>query len=201
MAKRSVSLLLTASLGAASIGCATPPQSAIDAARRALSAARAAEAQSDALESLTAAEDAVAQLEAELLSQEQKSLISRSYAKTRRLAHAAQAAANKAALDAAAGTRRTELDATTAIESTREAVGQVRGAVPRLPKTKAGEAARVSIDADLADAETSVGEAETALVGGKPLEARTRAQGGAVAVARARVALDQALKPPATPAR
>lgn len=82
-------------------GCASPPSADVDAARAALDKATSDRADQYAAESLKAAQDARAALDAELKAQEGK--VFKSYGRTRELAVAARAAADKAAADAVAG--------------------------------------------------------------------------------------------------
>jgi TonB family protein len=82
-------------------GCASPPNADVDAAKAALDKATTAGADQYAAESLKAAQDARAALDAELKVQEGKML--KSYDKTKELAIAAKAAGDKAAADAVAG--------------------------------------------------------------------------------------------------
>jgi TonB family protein len=82
-------------------GCASPPNADVDAAQAALDRAAADRAGQYAAESLKAAQDARAALDAELKTQEGKWF--KSYDKTKELAVAAKAAGDKAAADAVAG--------------------------------------------------------------------------------------------------
>jgi TonB family protein len=82
-------------------GCASPPSADVDAAKAAVDKAAAGQAGQYAANSLTAAQDAEAALDAELKVQQDKWL--KSYDKTRELAVAAKAAGDKAAADAVAG--------------------------------------------------------------------------------------------------
>jgi TonB family protein len=82
-------------------GCASPPNADVDAAKAALDRAVTDRAGQYAAESLKAAQDARAALDAELKAQEGKWV--KSYDKTRELAVAAKAAGDKAAADAVAG--------------------------------------------------------------------------------------------------
>ena len=81
-------------------GCASPPNADVDAAKAALDRAAADRAGQYAAESLKAAQDARAALDAELKAQEGKWF--KSYDKTKELAVAAKAAGDKAAADAVA---------------------------------------------------------------------------------------------------
>ena len=82
-------------------GCASPPNADVDAAKAALDRATTDRAGQYAAESLKAAQDARAALDAELKAQEGKWI--KSYDKTKELAVAAKAAGDKAAADAVAG--------------------------------------------------------------------------------------------------
>jgi TonB family protein len=81
-------------------GCGSPPQADVDAAKAALDTAATDRAGQYAAESLKAAQDAQAALDAELKVQEGKWF--KSYDKTKELAAAAKAAGEKAAADAVA---------------------------------------------------------------------------------------------------
>jgi TonB family protein len=82
-------------------GCASPPTADVDAAKAALDKATTDRADQYAAESMKAAQDARAALDAELKTQEAKMV--KSYDKAKELAVAAKAAADKAAADAVAG--------------------------------------------------------------------------------------------------
>jgi protein TonB len=81
-------------------GCASPPSADVDAAKAAIDKAGNDRADQYAAESLRAAQDARAALDAELKAQEGKWI--KSYDKTKELAVAAKAAGDKAAADAVA---------------------------------------------------------------------------------------------------
>ena len=86
--------------------CASPPSADVDAAKAAVDRAATDRAGQYAPESLKAAEDARAALDAELKAQEGKWL--KSYDKAKELAVAAKAAGDKAAADAVAGKEKAE---------------------------------------------------------------------------------------------
>src|SRR5688500_4054248 len=83
------------------LGCADPPETEIAAARAKLESARAAEAGEYAPEALSAAEDSMNQLEAELKVQEEKFALMRRYETSKQLAQSASDAANTAGTKAA----------------------------------------------------------------------------------------------------
>ena len=94
-------LALSVGLAITVTGCASPPNADVDAAKAAVDKATTAGADQYAAESLKAAQDARAALEAELKAQEGKAF--KSYDKTKELAIAAKAAGDKATADAVAG--------------------------------------------------------------------------------------------------
>ena len=87
-------------------GCAAPPAADVDAAKAALDSAATNHAGQYAPESLKAAQDAQAALDAELKAQEGKWF--KSYDKTKELAAAAKAAADKASAEGIAGKERAD---------------------------------------------------------------------------------------------
>src|SRR5580765_85842 len=94
-------LAISLGLAIALTGCASPPSADVDAAKAAVDKATADHADQYAAESLKAAQDARAALDAELKAQEGKLI--KSYDKTKELAAAAKAAGDKASADAVAG--------------------------------------------------------------------------------------------------
>jgi TonB family protein len=87
-------------------GCASPPNADVDAAKAALDRAASERAGQYAPESLKAAQDAQAAVDAELKAQEGKWF--KSYDKTKELAVATKAAGDKAVADAVAGKERAD---------------------------------------------------------------------------------------------
>jgi TonB family protein len=87
-------------------GCAAPPTADVDAAKASVDKAANSGARQYAADSLKSAEDARAALDAELKAQEGRWV--KSYDKTRELAAAAKAAAEKAEADAVAGKEKAE---------------------------------------------------------------------------------------------
>ena len=98
---RCLAITLTLGLAVAIAGCAAPPNADVDAANAAVAKATDARASQYAADSLKAAQDAQAAVDAELKAQEGKWF--KSYDRTRELAGAAKAAGDKAAADAVAG--------------------------------------------------------------------------------------------------
>src|SRR5580765_3408467 len=99
-------LAISLGLAIALTGCASPPTADVDAAKAAVDKATTAGADQYAAESLKAAQDARAALDAELKAQEGKTF--KSYDKTKELAIAAKAAGDKATADAVAGKQKAD---------------------------------------------------------------------------------------------
>jgi TonB family protein len=99
-------LLIACGLAVAAAGCGTPPTSDVDAARASVDKATANGASQYAPESLKAAQDAQAALDAELKAQDGKWF--KSYDKAKDLAATAKTAGDKAATDAAAAKEKSE---------------------------------------------------------------------------------------------
>ena len=99
-------LLIACGLAVAAAGCGAPPTTDVDAARASVDKATAGGASQYAPESLKAAQDAQAALDAELKAQDEKWV--KSYDKTKELAAAAKTAGDKAATDAATAKEKVE---------------------------------------------------------------------------------------------
>ena len=112
-------------------GCASPPNADVDAAKAALDRAATDRAGQYAAESLKAAQDAQAALDAELKAQEGKWF--KSYDKTKELAVAAKAAGDKAAADAVAGKEKAD-----AVAAKEKAVPPRPGRRPRWRRSASG---------------------------------------------------------------
>jgi TonB family protein len=106
-------------------GCGSPPNTDVDAARAAVDRAATERAGQYAPDSLKAAQDTRAALDAELKAQEGKWL--KSYDKTRELAVAAKAAGDKAATDARSG--KEKADAVAAKEKAAAAAARKKAAM------------------------------------------------------------------------
>jgi TonB family protein len=131
---------ITLGLAVAAAGCASPPSADIDAAKAAVEKAAAAQGAQYAPESLTAAETALAALDAELKTQEGKWFPSYSTVVT--LAAEANAAGEKAAAEATAAKEKAdaaaaaEKAAAEALEQARKEAVRVGGKIRPPTKTK-----------------------------------------------------------------
>jgi TonB family protein len=115
-------------------GCASPPNADVDAAKAALDRATTDRAGQYAAESLKAAQDAGAALDAELNAQEGKWF--KSYDKTKELAVAAKAAGDKAAADAVAAKEKADAAAARAKAKAKMAPVRIGGQIRAPTKIK-----------------------------------------------------------------
>ena len=184
--KRLVTALLGITVAAWAAGCAQPPTTEIDAARAALAAVEA-EAATYAPDAYRTAQDAAAQLDAELNAQEERLAFMRSYDRAIELAAAVGSAAD-----------RTQEAVNTEKERLRGETEQVVANA-----TRALEAAHLSLEdapedgvetfqAELAAAEASLGEVDPMLTAGRFAEARRQADTALQAVERVNTGIAQA---------
>jgi hypothetical protein len=164
------------------VGCAKPPQDAINAAMAAMDAAKPL-ASEYATSSLQAAEDAKAALDAELKAQEDKFALFRSYKKADELVADLKAKSEKAAADAAAGQEQAKNDATTAISSATTALTDAKALLDKAPKGKGTAADLEAMKADLTAAESTINDANAALSGGNYKDAKAKADAAASSAA------------------
>jgi hypothetical protein len=157
------------------VSCAKEPTDAVTAARTAMDAARAAQASDYAPASFSAAETAVANLEAELKVQSDKFALTRSYAKAAELATAAKAAADKAAADAVTGKEAMKAEATTLIAAVKAQVDATKKLLDKAPKGKGSAADIAAMKSDVTGVETSLGEMDAAMTGGRYKDAKAKA--------------------------
>lgn len=158
------------------VGCSKPPQQELDAVNAAMDEARAAEASNYATDSYQAAEDAKAQLEAELKAQEEKFALFRSYSRAKELAAEAEAKAEQAASDAAAGKARAMDEATMGIADATSALEAARAALNKAPRGKGTQADLAMMSSDLDGVASTIEEAQAAFDAGSYLEAKSKAE-------------------------
>jgi hypothetical protein len=157
------------------VGCAKPPQDAINAAMSAMDAAKPL-ASEYAAGSLQSAEDAKAALDAELKAQQDKFALFRSYKKADELVADLKAKSEKAASDAAAGKEQAKNDATTAITDATTALTDAKAMLEKAPKGKGSAADLEALKADLTAAESTIGDANAAMSGEKYKDAKAKAE-------------------------
>lgn len=194
MRKMKVALPLVLVLGLVMVGCAKPPEADINAAKSSLDAARQAEAGDYASDSLKAAEDAQAQLDNELKAQEQKFSLFRSYKHASELAADVKTKADKAAEDARTAKQKAKDEASTLIAEAKTAVEESKGMLDKAPKGKGTQADLEQMKADLATAESSLAEADTAFNAEHYLEAKSKADAAKTTAANVKTAVEQAME-------
>jgi hypothetical protein len=185
--------LIAIAVVALAIGCAKPPQTEIDAANAALEAAKTAEAADYAPEALSAAEDAISQLNTELKAQEEKFALMRRYENAKQLAASATDAANNAAQQAASEKQRLQQQATDLIAQAKTSITEVGALVDTAPKGKGSAADIAALKADLAAAESSLAEAEAAVAAGKFKDAVAKAESVQQSVTGVKTAVEEAI--------
>jgi hypothetical protein len=183
--------ILVLGLAVTVVGCGTPPTADVDAAKASIANASTAGAADYAAESLKAAEDAQAALDAELKAQEGKWV--KSYDKAKELAAAAKAAGEKAAADTTAGKEKAKADATQAIADAKAALTEARGLLDKAPKGKGSAADIAAMKTDLTNAATTIAEAETALGSVKYLDAKAKAESARNAATTVKTAVEGAM--------
>jgi hypothetical protein len=176
------------------VGCQKPPQQAIDVAKAAVDAARAAEATDYAPDSLKAAEDAVAALDAELKAQEGKFALFRSYKKTQELADALKAAGEKATADAQAKKEQVKQEAQTLITDATTALTEAKALLEKAPKGKGTQADLEAMKGDLAGVESSITEAQNAFNAEKYLDAKSKAEAAKTTAGNVKTSIEQAIE-------
>lgn len=159
------------------VGCAKPPQPAIDAANAAVEAAKSAEASLYAGDSLRSAEDAVVQLNNELKTQEGKFALFRSYKKSDELAAAAKAAGEKAAADAKAGKEAAKAAASQMMTDAQALLAQAKELLDKAPKGKGTQADLEAMKADLAGVESTLADAQNSFNSEKYLDVNSKVEG------------------------
>jgi len=163
-------------LAVTSGGCATPPKTGIDVAKAAVDKAVAAKANEYAPQSLSAALDAQAKLDAELKVQDGHLPMMRSYSDAMKLAEVVTAAGKKAEEDAAKAEQFARSEASTLVVDAKAVIQDAEAQLDNAPK---GKGARADLDVmkpDLVAAKSAVGEAETALAGQRYRDAKAKAE-------------------------
>jgi len=189
-AKARISVIVLG-LAVAAAGCGSPPKTDIDAAKAALEQATAAGAGQYAAESLKAAQDAQAVLDAELKAQQGKWF--GSYDKAKEMATAAKAAGEKAVADAAAGKQKARADASAAIDEAKALLNQAQGLLDKAPKGKGSAADIEAMKGDLTTAGTAIADAEAALGAERFLDAKAKAESAKAAATTVKTAVEAAM--------
>ncbi len=173
-------------------GCSKPPQADIDGAKAAIDAARSADAGTYAPNSLRAAEDAQAQLEAELKAQEDKFSLFRSYKKASELAAVAKAAGEKAQADAKAGKEQKKNEAQTAISEAKTMLEEAKTDLASAPTGKGTQPDPAAMKADLDGVAATIAEAESAFNAEKYTDAKAKADSAKQTIQNVKSSIEQA---------
>ena len=176
--KRLAAVLLGASLAVWTAGCAQPPTAEVDAAKAKVQAI-AAEAAAFAPDAYKAAQDAVAQLDAETRAQAEKFALTRSYARVSELAAAAGTAADRAQQAANTEKERLRTEAGRVATDAKRALADATALLEKAPRTEVE-----ALKANVAAAETSLGEVDSLLSAGQLKEAHQKAETARQAVSQ-----------------
>jgi len=160
------------------LGCAKVPQQELDAAKAALDAAKAAEADRYAVPEFNAAKDSLNAATAEIEKQNSKFALFRSYSRTKDLLTKVLNGANAAKEAAAVNKEKVRVEAQDLLAQSTTVVDDVKKLMKKAPRGKEGRAALEAMNAELTAVEASLAEASTAMTGGDYLTARDKAQAG-----------------------
>ncbi|MCG3120835.1 MAG: hypothetical protein ALAOOOJD_03730 [bacterium] len=157
-------------------GCAKVPQETLDAAKAAVEAAKAGEADRYLADAFNAAQDSLNAAIAEIQTQESKFALTRNYDRATALLNSAISAANAAKDAVAAKKDEVKAEAQNLLTGAQTAVEETKKLMAKAPKGKDEKAALEQIQADLSGVETSLTEANNALGSGDFLGARDKAK-------------------------
>lgn len=158
------------------LACAEPPAAEIAAVKAAVESARTSGATEYAPESLRAAEEALAKLEADVKAQEGRFAWFRKYDQAKVLIADVQKAADKAVQDAAAERERVKQETAAAIADARKSLDEAKVLLAEAPTGKGTEADLEALKGDLAGVEEALAEVQKAFEDAKYGEAKTKAQ-------------------------
>jgi hypothetical protein len=192
---RTIKVLVLLSLVAVmASGCSKKPVQDIDAVMQAVQAAAAAEAKEYAPQALARAEDARAQMDAEIKVQDGKFVLFRSYKKSQELAVAAKAAAADAAKQAATAKEQARVDASNLISQAKMVAEETRALLAKAPRGKGSAADIKAMEADITAAEASLAQAEALFTDGAFLKAKVRADAVRKDIENIKQAINQAIE-------
>lgn len=169
-------LLAAAVLALPLAGCAQVPQSDVDAAQKALDAAKTAQAPDYAPDAWNAASDAQAQLDTELKAQEGRNALFRSYGKAKTLAGQVKTQADQAAQAAVTAKEQAKTEVAGLIEQAKGEYDKAQKALATAPHGKGTEADLASMKSDATTIETTLSDMQKAFDSGDYLTAKSKAQ-------------------------
>jgi hypothetical protein len=173
-------------------GCAEPPQESIDAAKAALDGARK-QAKEYAPEALKTAEDAYADLEAELAAQSKKFAAFRSYDAATAKAAAARQAADGAKTAAQAAEQAAMQAAASAIEAARTTLGETMAMLESAPRGKGSAADLAALKTDLETAGAMLAEGESMMASKRYKEGQAKADAAMTAITGVKTQVEAAM--------
>ncbi len=168
-----VSLAVMALMLLALIGCSKAPEAEMQAAKTAMDAAKAAEAELYAPDAYRVANDTLNAANAAKTEQDSKFALFRSYGKSKEMFVRAQALASKAASDAAAEKERVKQEVMGLMTQAKAAVDTAAAALAKAPKGKDTKAELELIKTDLDALTPAMTQAEADFNAGKYLTAKT----------------------------
>lgn len=167
-------------LAALAAGCAEPPTAAVDAAKQGLQAL-SGEAATYASDAYATAQDAVADLDAELATQEGTFALMRSYDRTNELVSAVEAATGRVRQAIDAERQRLRAEANGLVADAEGAVAEARQTIEGLPEEELEEGQVAAWEADLNGVSASLEETAGLLAGNQEAEAQRAAEAAAQA--------------------
>jgi hypothetical protein len=168
-----VSLAVLALMLLALIGCSKAPEAEMQAAKTAMDAAKAAEAELYAPDAYRVANDTLNAANAAKTEQDSKFALFRSYGKSKEMFVRAQALSSKASSDAAAEKERVKQEVMALMTQVKAAMDTANIAVEKAPKGKDTKAEIEMIKTDLAALTPLYAQAEADFNAGKYLTAKT----------------------------
>ncbi len=184
--------LVTVVVSLAVASCAKPPQADIQAARAALDSARAAEAADYAPQSLTAAEDAMAKLDAEIQAQQGRFFMVRSYDRAKQEAVTAAEAAQRARSDALMAKEEARSESSEQLARANTLLTEAGELLTVAPVGKGTAVDIAALKADLQSASQTLQEAQQAFDAGRYKEASAKATGAVAAIEGVKTAIEEA---------
>jgi hypothetical protein len=175
------------------VGCAKPPEADIQSAKQSIEAAQQAQAGDYAPDSLKAAEDVQAQLDAELKAQEEKFALFRSYKKASELAAQVKAKGEQAATDAKTRKEQVKQEAQTLIGEAKAALTEAEEMLKKAPKGKGTQQDIEALKGDLTAATSTVTEAESAFTAERFLDAKAKAEAAKSSIGNVKTQIEQAM--------
>ena len=159
-------------------GCAEPPTAQVDAAKQAL-AALAGDAATYAPTAYSTAENAVAELDAELATQEASFALLRDYERAIELVGAVEAATGQVRDAIGAERQRLADEANGLVADANQTIDATRASIAEIDEDDLEEGQAEAWETDLADVSTSLGEVANLIAGDQQADARREAEAAA----------------------